>query len=330
MISIVIANYNKAPFITQTIKSVINQSCANWEVIFVDDGSTDNSLQIALQLASQDRRICIEHTKKEKRGANAARNIGWKASKFDYILFLDSDDVLAPHCIENRLNHIQRNKLDFNVFTGGTFLYQVGDKKEVWRPKNSKYHLESFLRHDLPWNITSVLWSKDSLHQINGFDEDLPRLQDVDLHTRALLFGLKYFVIEDEFPDFFYRVSLEKNTFNAYDLGKKYVTASTIFQQSIYRLIQSSNYEKNLKKRYIRCLRGTTLSIMYRFAIEASKGFMNDTHKYELQEALQNSFISSLIFDGSSKTLLEIYKFILNAGFWKIRGFTKLTKFLIS
>lgn len=330
MISIVIANYNKAQFITETIQSVINQSCPNWEVVFVDDGSTDNSLQIVSKLASQDSRICIEYTIKEKRGANVARNIGWKTSKFDYVLFLDSDDLLAPHCVENRLNHILRNKLDFNVFTGGTFLHRVGDRKRLWQPKNSKHHLEFFLRHDLPWHLTSVLWSKKSLHEINGFDEDLPRLQDVDLHTRALLFGLKYFVIEDEEPDFFYRVSLEKNNFDAYELGKKYVTACNLFQHSMYRLIQSSKYNENLKRRYLRRLRGTSLSIMYRFAVEASKGFMTEFQRCELQEALQNSSSISLVFDRGSKTLLDIHKSLVNAGFWKARGFTKLTKSLIA
>lgn len=330
MISIVIANYNKAPFITETINSVINQSSADWEIVFVDDGSTDNSLQIVSELVSQDPRIRTERTKEEKRGANAARNIGWKASKFDYILFLDSDDILAPHCVEKRLNHILKNKLDFNVFTGGTFLNKVGDRQAVWRPKNSKYHLKSFLRHDLPWHLTSVIWSKKSLDKINGFNEDLPRLQDVDLHTRALLFDLKYYVIEDEEPDFFYRVSPEKNNFNAYELGRRYVNACNIYQHSIYSLIQSSKYSKNLKRRYIHCLRGTSLSMISRFAIESSKGFINKSHQRELQEALQNSSVNSLIFDASSKTLLQIYKVIVNAGFWKIRGFTKLTKFLLS
>lgn len=331
MISIIIANYNKAPFITETIKSVINQSCPNWEIIFVDDGSTDDSLQIISGLAGQDRRISIKHTKKDNRGANAARNIGWKISNYDYILFLDSDDVLAPHCIANRLRYIQSNKLDFNVFTGGTFLYKVGDRKKEWRPKKSKYHLESFLRHDLPWNITSVLWKKKSLYKIHGFNEDLPRLQDVDLHTRALLHDLKYFVIENEPPDFFYRVSPEKKSFSAYELCKKYVTACNIFQHSTYLLIiQSSKYNNNLKRRYLRCLRGTSLSIMFLIQIESCKGFITNSQKYELQEDIKNSSSNSLLFNGKSQILFDLYNFLINADIWKIRGFTKMTKALIA
>ncbi|MEM6253257.1 MAG: glycosyltransferase family 2 protein [Cyanobacteria bacterium P01_D01_bin.156] len=329
MISIVIANYNKESFIKETIQSVINQTYFDWEIVFVDDGSTDNSIQVILELARQDPRIVVEHTQPSMRGANAARNIGWQRSKFDYILFLDSDDILAPQCIEDRLSHSRGSELDFNIFTGGTFLRKVGDRKILWQPKKHSCHLESFLRHDLPWHLTSALWTKTGLNKINGFSEELPRLQDVDLYMRALLLGLRYRVIGDEKPDFFYRVSPERCNYNAYELGERYVAACDIFQKSTYDLIQSTGYKENLKKLYIRRLRGTTLSIMYRFAIEGSKGLMTNYQMHNLQKNLRNLPSTLLVFDGVSENYLDAYMHLVNIGFWRLRGFTKLTKALI-
>lgn len=330
MISIVIANYNKAPFIAETIQSVMDQSYCDWEIMFIDDGSTDSSIDVVLSTAKEDPRVRIELNTTGHRGANVARNIGWKAAKFDYILFLDSDDILVPHCLKTRLSHISNTDLDFNVFSGGTFLQTVGDRKIIWQPQNSKYHLESFLRHDLPWHLTSVLWSKAALQKIGGFSEDLLRLQDVDIHTRALLSNLRFLVVENKAPDFFYRVAPERNTFAAYELGKRYVEACDIFQKSMYDLINRSEYSDTKKMIYLRRLRGTTLSMMYRFAIESSSGLLAEEQKRELQEALQSSHSSHLIFKGKSRELLSVYRKLVDLGCWKARGFTKMTKFLLA
>ncbi len=330
MISIVIANYNKALFIAETIQSVMRQSYLNWEIVFVDDGSTDDSIDVVLNAVDGDARVRIEANATGRKGANIARNIGWRAAKFNYILFLDSDDVLAPHCLKTRLSYILRNNLDFNVFPGGTFLQSVGDRKIIWKPQNSKYPLESFLRHDLPWHLTSVLWSKVALQEIGGFSEDLPRLQDVDIHARALLSNLRFLVVENKAPDFFYRVAPERKTFAAYELGKRYVEACDIFQKSMYNLINESEYSDSKKTMYFRRLRGTTLSMMYRFAIESSSGLLTEAQKRELQEALQSSHSSHLIFKGASRELLFAYRKLVNAGCWKAKGFTKVTKFLLA
>lgn len=329
MISIIIANYNKEHFVRETVESVIAQTNPGWEVIFVDDGSTDNSLEAISNLASQDQRIRVLKTTKEKRGANVARNIGWRAAAYSYVMFLDSDDVLAPSCVASRLDCILKNKLDFNVFVGGTFIDSVGDRHQVWRPKNTQ-HLESFLRHDLPWHTTSVLWRKSSLDKIGGFSEDLSRLQDVELHTRALLCGLEYVVMNELNPDFFYRVSPQRTTFDAYELGKRYAASCQAFQASALALIQSSAYEETKKRRCLRRLRGTTLSMMCRFSIDYSNGQLTKSQRGELQTELEKSASKISLFKGALYGCLTFYKFLINIGTWKLRGFTKITKLLIA
>ena len=90
MFSIIICNYNNEKYLPKCIKSVIDQSFSDWELIFVDDGSTDNSIGICRRFASRDSRIKL--VQKENGGLTSARLAGLDAAEGDYIAFLDSDD----------------------------------------------------------------------------------------------------------------------------------------------------------------------------------------------------------------------------------------------
>lgn len=96
MFSIIIPLYNKADYIAETLKSVLNQTYCDYEVIVVNDSSTDNSLEVASSF--QDERIHI-YTK-ENEGVSAARNYGIMHAKYDYIAFLDADDIWESDYLE--------------------------------------------------------------------------------------------------------------------------------------------------------------------------------------------------------------------------------------
>ena len=91
-ISVIIPIYNTAQYLRQCLDSVIHQSLKDIEIICVDDGSTDNSLQILQEYAKKDKRIII--LQQENQGAGVARNYGMKVATAEYLSFLDSDDFL--------------------------------------------------------------------------------------------------------------------------------------------------------------------------------------------------------------------------------------------
>lgn len=93
MITVIIPVYNAEKYLKRTIKSVINQNYEEWEIIAVNDGSTDNSLNILQEFSELDSRIHI--ISKENSGAGAARNEGLKYAKGEYVVFLDSDDYIS-------------------------------------------------------------------------------------------------------------------------------------------------------------------------------------------------------------------------------------------
>src|ERR1039457_6418785 len=96
-ISVIIPAYNAELFLGQAIESVINQTHTNWEVIIVDDGSTDSTFSIASEFVHRDSRIRL--IRQNNAGASSARNYGFAESSpsSEYVLFLDADDVLAPN-----------------------------------------------------------------------------------------------------------------------------------------------------------------------------------------------------------------------------------------
>ena len=96
LLSVVVPVYNVEKYLDRCIKSIINQTYKNLEIILVDDGSVDTSGKICDKYAFKDKRINVIH--KENEGLSEARNTGVKLSKGNYITFVDSDDILMKEC----------------------------------------------------------------------------------------------------------------------------------------------------------------------------------------------------------------------------------------
>ena len=111
LFSVIIPTYNRAGFITKTIESVLNQTYSNFELIIVDDGSTDNTEKVIKCI--RDKRI--KYFKKENEERGAARNYGTNKAKGDYITFLDSDDLLYSKYLEEANLFIASNNA-INIF----------------------------------------------------------------------------------------------------------------------------------------------------------------------------------------------------------------------
>lgn len=95
--SVVIPLYNKEKYIRNTLKSVLDQTVHNFEIIVVDDGSTDGSLQAANSIANEKIKVISQ----KNAGVAVARNVGVENAKADYIAFLDADDKWQPNYLEN-------------------------------------------------------------------------------------------------------------------------------------------------------------------------------------------------------------------------------------
>lgn len=113
LVSIITPSHNSSQFIAKTIESVFLQSYPDWELIIVDDCSTDNSVEIINSFIEQDSRIKLIQLS-ENSGAAIARNTAIEAAQGRYIAFLDSDDIWSSNKLEQQINYMQKNEIAFS------------------------------------------------------------------------------------------------------------------------------------------------------------------------------------------------------------------------
>ncbi|WP_269540977.1 glycosyltransferase family 2 protein [Cerasicoccus fimbriatus] len=205
-VSIVIPHFNRSKLLQATLASVEAQSYDHWEVVVVDDGSSEPERTMIQQYASHKVRV-LDRTG-EPKGPSRSRNCGIQASEGDYVMFLDSDDMLAPWCLENRMRQVSQSpECDFWVFVVMLFREKPADSDDLWNHLQGSDDLGRFLRSDCPWQTTSTLWKRSALERIGGFNDQVFYGDDSDLHTRAIASELQYEKYPSALPDAFIRRS---------------------------------------------------------------------------------------------------------------------------
>ena len=202
--AIVIPHFNRAELLTLTLDSVREQTFDDWEVIVVDDGS--DSAQRDLLDETTDHRIRILDRVDGPKGPSRCRNIGLNQTTADYVIFLDSDDLLAPWCLEQRHAAINDNlSADLHVFPVMLFHTHMGDSDVPWNDMTPADDLNRFLRSDPPWHTSSPAWKRQALEELGGFNEAVMYGDDADLHIRAILASATYTKHPNSVPDVFVR-----------------------------------------------------------------------------------------------------------------------------
>lgn len=192
-VSVIIPAFNRQKLIGETIRSVQAQSIDDWELLVVDDGSTDGTQDVVLAYAATDNRIRFAVRSHQAKGPSACRNIGINNAKSEYCLFLDSDDILAPDCLKNRLEVASKTpEIEMHIFQMQFFYKVPGDTERLFMFADESDALGSSLLVGSPWGITCPLWKTSALLKLEGFNEELQSWEDWDLHIRAFLNGYKY------------------------------------------------------------------------------------------------------------------------------------------
>jgi glycosyltransferase involved in cell wall biosynthesis len=206
LVTIIIPTFDRAELLKDALNSIKTQTYSDWETIVVDDGSSDSTKSMVVECAKGDPRIRFHQRDRLPKGAPACRNIGLAAARGDYVIFLDSDDLLAPTCLERRTKAIITNPAaDFIVFQGTFFETQPDTLIGPWNVETGESDLARFLRGDSVWHTTGPVWKKAFVESLGGFDERLSCWQDVDIHSRALLQNPQYESQLNAAPDYFIR-----------------------------------------------------------------------------------------------------------------------------
>ena len=152
LVSVIMPNYNSAKYVKNTIESVLSQTYHNWELIFVDDCSTDNSLDIVR--AFEDERIKIYSTEKNS-GAATARNIAIDKACGDWIAFLDSDDLWMPEKLEKQIEYMHNNSVAFS-YTDYDVIDEDSRVISTFKPHLDVCGYKDILKHNHIGCLTAV------------------------------------------------------------------------------------------------------------------------------------------------------------------------------
>lgn len=207
LISILIPNYNKAPYLKETLDSIVNQTYTNWECIIVDDHSTDNSWEILTEYAKRDPRFRLFNRPTYlPKGGNFCRNYAFEQSTGDFIQWFDSDDIMHPKLLFNRISKLDGTEYDFVLGNGLRFSKMPHDSETVFSPLFYKGHfLESFLELDPAWLTPSGMFKKIFL-DLNKiyWHESINVLQDVLYNLEVFSKSKKFLILKGE-PDWHWR-----------------------------------------------------------------------------------------------------------------------------
>ncbi len=245
MISVIIPNYNRTTELLRAVKSVLNQTYQDTEVIVIDDNSSTDTQKYLFEKLEYNEKTKITFIKNDENiGAAASRNRGVDIANGAFIAFLDSDDYWENEKLEKQLEKFEKNgKLDL------VYCDQFIDIEG--RLLNSEKNLikDDFLNNLINgWtapNTSTLMYKKESFKKINGFDESLKSCQDHDLWFRIAKEEFKIDYI-DEPLSYFVQDSSDRISYN---LDNRMDGVSRFLEKCQYYM--SENEHKNFRKEYI-------------------------------------------------------------------------------
>ncbi|OGK19177.1 hypothetical protein A3G67_00235 [Candidatus Roizmanbacteria bacterium RIFCSPLOWO2_12_FULL_40_12] len=185
VISVVIPTHNRKGLILDAVKSVLQQEPKNYEVLVVDDGSTDGTIEYLQSL-----NLPIEVIRKKNGGAASARNVGIKHARGKYISFLDSDDLWLPGILKAQLDYLESHPdiplvyVDQYIEINGKRIIMTRfSQKEFTHLEMSKFDLPTFAKSP-PISPPSIMAKKTLFDEVGYFNESLKRHEDTDMWNR--------------------------------------------------------------------------------------------------------------------------------------------------
>lgn len=246
--------YNAGRFIAETIDSVLAQSYTNWELIIVNDGSTDDTAAIATQYAFNDKRIRCISQPNSKQGKS--RNNGLKLARGGLIAFLDADDLWMPQKLEKQVQAMHETGADA-VFTYIKHIDEYG--RMIGRGEtgegNTLFYGDEGLSVFFNMNLVpifTILAKRDAIDAVHGFSEEPDRqnIEDYDLWLRMLLNGSVFLLYNEVLGSYrIHSTQTEKGKSVAFKILRM------LDQMSINNVSTESLRKKGMKIWIFRCLR---------------------------------------------------------------------------
>jgi glycosyltransferase involved in cell wall biosynthesis len=188
LVSIITPAWNVSEFIGETVESVLAQSCTDWELIIVNDGSTDSD---RLEEVLAPNRSRITYLVQPNGGAAAARNAGLAVARGEYVAFLDGDDVWLPGYLDAQLNFLRAHALDM-VYADAEFIGDTGYRDRTFMdlaPSHGPVTVEALLAGRCSVITSGTVARLETIRAVGGFEKRRSRAEDFDLWLRIAQSG---------------------------------------------------------------------------------------------------------------------------------------------
>lgn len=195
MISVVMSVYNAEKYLKDSIESILNQTYRNFEFIIIDDGSSDNSLNIINGFREKDNRIIV--VSRSNKGVVVSLNDGIKISRGKYIAIMDADDISLRNRLEKQLEYMEKNT-DVSILATNVDIFgNIGDEEKKYieqaynftirNDNDAKAEILKYccIAHD------SVIMRKTYMDEIGYYNENFKRCEDYELWIRTISHGYK-------------------------------------------------------------------------------------------------------------------------------------------
>lgn len=302
-ISIIVPLYNAEMYIEDTLESIINQSYKNFELILIDDGSKDKSLQICNSYSKKDSRIKVIHI--DNHGVSYARNLGIEKAIYDYMIFVDSDDLLSNNALEN-INRLINDCEGFDLIQTRHIEF-YDDVPEYYDDNYNNYMLTDEELVSATTTLLSGLTRKDNIIIPGPWCKIYKRDNLINWNIR---FNENFFLFEDGIFNLEYLTKSKKvyiSSSNTYFYRLSNVSSATSSFKSTYleqrykmidyikKIVSDNNYD--IKYYNIFCIE-SLLSIYYFYLFNPKRPSDFKSAKTEFKEILdQDGIKDSLRFN---------------------------------
>lgn len=213
IVTIIMATYNRAHFIVETLQSIKMQTFQDWECLIIDDGGTDNTAEVISPILVQDNRFkFIKRPANYKKGLPGCRNYGLDLAKGEYVIFFDDDDVVHPDILKMCLEVIEANTVDFCHYQ--KLSYEVQKPPIESKPNTIQQYLtiadiEKVITQEIGLASCTVMWKKQCFENCR-FNENLLYAEEWECYSRLMTGGFKGVVIDNIL--YYNRKHLNSNT----------------------------------------------------------------------------------------------------------------------
>ena len=287
-ISVIVPIYNAEAYLNRCLDSIINQTYSDLEIILINDGSTDNSLDICLEYASKDKRIVVYN--QTNKGISKARNKGIELATGDYIGFVDSDDIISPRMYETLYNLMTDEKCliagcQYTKFTSSCNFKE--DKNYI------SYTKEEALKKNLNEEISNFLWDKlikEELFNDIKFKENMI-FEDLDVIYRLIGKVDKIVISDSILYGYFQREDSYVHTYSY----EKIINYLNVYKDKYdYLIIEYPNLKEELNKNRI-----FNIFVLFRnIVLSRNKEYLKDA-KVILEHKMLKKLIKDTKYDFS-------------------------------